>query len=545
MQKFMNIITFLTTIFLRRWALSMANTFISISRARNIHRHKLFSPASIVVSVLLALTAVSAHSQNLRIMPMGDSITEGIGVPNGNSYRAPLYDQLINEVSQLDYVGNSRDGNFSDLENEGHSGWRIDQIASIATGVVVQYRPNLVLLHIGTNDINGNFQVDTAPARLAALIDQIFAAAPNSTILVAAIIRAGSDSTTARMATFNNQTRFTVESRANQGKHIALVDMGSVTVADLADGLHPNENGYRKMADAWHGAIKQVIAKGWIGEPDSMGPANGSYVLHPAHAQGQALDDYAGDLRDNSPIDIWQTNNTAAQSWTISNANVAPSGYYNIALSLGNYCLTASGTNRGAAVTLLPCNGSKSQAWRATPKNGGYTWNPANNNGLCLDVNGWGTTNGTGVGVWTCSAGDNQRWILNRTGSGGFTKQIEAESYTSMVGVLTEATSDAGGGQNVGWIDVNDFMVYANTNFPSSGSYKVEYRVASPGGATLSLDLNAGSIQLGQVTIPATGGWQSWVTVSNTVNINAGTYSLGIFAPKGGWNINWIKFTKI
>ena len=84
-----------------------------------------------------------------------------------------------------------------------------------------------------------------------------------------------------------------------------------------------------------------------------------------------------------------------------------------------------------------------------------------------------------------------------------------------------------------------------SVTFPSSGSYRVEYRVASPSGSTVSLDLNAGSIQLGQVAIPATGGWQNWTTVSQTVNINAGTYNVGVFAPAGGWNLNWVKFTKL
>ena len=126
-----------------------------------------------------------------------------------------------------------------------------------------------------------------------------------------------------------------------------------------------------------------------------------------------------------------------------------------------------------------------------------------------------------------------------------FIKQIEAESYTSMNGVQLETTADTGGGQNVGWIDANDWMAYANINFPTTGNYKVEYRVASPSGATLSLDLNAGAIQLGQLTIPATGGWQTWMTISHTVSITAGTYAVGVFAPTGGWNINWIKFTKL
>ena len=58
------------------------------------------------------------------------------------------------------------------------------------------------------------------------------------------------------------------------------------------------------------------------------------------------------------------------------------------------------------------------------------------------------------------------------------------------------------------------------------------------------MDLNAGSIQLGAANIPATGGWQNWTTISQTINVNAGTYNVGIFAQAGGWNINWFSITK-
>lgn len=122
---------------------------------------------------------------------------------------------------------------------------------------------------------------------------------------------------------------------------------------------------------------------------------------------------------------------------------------------------------------------------------------------------------------------------------------IQAENYSNMLGVQTEACTDAGGGQNVAYIDAGDWMAYNNINFPTSGQYLVEYRVASlSGGGTLSLDLNAGSIQLGSRTVPSTGGWQNWTTVSHTVNVNAGTYNVGVFAQAGGWNLNWIRITK-
>jgi hypothetical protein len=126
-----------------------------------------------------------------------------------------------------------------------------------------------------------------------------------------------------------------------------------------------------------------------------------------------------------------------------------------------------------------------------------------------------------------------------------FSQTIQAESYNGMLGVQVEATTDAGGGSNVGWIDTGDWMAYNNINVPATGSYLLEYRVASPTGGRLPHDLNAGAVVLGSVNIPATGGWQSWQTVSQTVTINAGTYNFGIFAQTGGWNINWWRMTRL
>ncbi len=104
-----------------------------------------------------------------------------------------------------------------------------------------------------------------------------------------------------------------------------------------------------------------------------------------------------------------------------------------------------------------------------------------------------------------------------------------------------ETTTDSGGGYNVGWIETNEWLVYGGLSIPASGSYIVRIRVASPSGATAAVDLNGGSIPLGDFAIPATGGWQNWATVTRTLNINAGTYNLGVFAKTSGWNFNWIE----
>jgi len=65
-----------------------------------------------------------------------------------------------------------------------------------------------------------------------------------------------------------------------------------------------------------------------------------------------------------------------------------------------------------------------------------------------------------------------------------------------------EATTDSGGGFNVGWIEPNEWLVYGGLSIPTSGSYTIRMRVASPSGATAAVDLNGGSIQLGDFAIP-------------------------------------------
>jgi len=126
-----------------------------------------------------------------------------------------------------------------------------------------------------------------------------------------------------------------------------------------------------------------------------------------------------------------------------------------------------------------------------------------------------------------------------------FRLTTQAEEYSYQSGVYTQSTSDQGGGENVGWISSGDWMAYQSITIPESDTYNVEYRIASPNGnAKLSLDLNAGSIQLGTLDIPNTGGWQNWETISHEVTIKAGTYNVGIFAPVGGWNINWWRISR-
>jgi dienelactone hydrolase len=108
------------------------------------------------------------------------------------------------------------------------------------------------------------------------------------------------------------------------------------------------------------------------------------------------------------------------------------------------------------------------------------------------------------------------------------TSRIEAENYTSMSGVVKENTSDAGGGQDVGYIDYGDWMDYS-VNVSTAGTYSVNLRVASPSGGQLQIKSSNGSV-LGTVNIPNTGGWQNWQTVSANISLSAGTQSVRIYS---------------
>ncbi|TGE27504.1 beta-1,3-glucanase family protein [Hymenobacter metallicola] len=156
--------------------------------------------------------------------------------------------------------------------------------------------------------------------------------------------------------------------------------------------------------------------------------------------------------------------------------------------------------------------------------------------------NGCLVNNPLGTGNWNDKA-TSLRVRAASTSTFSVTLQAEAASVNN--GMTVETCTDAGGGQNMGYVDAGDYLVWNGINFPTSGSYTIEYRVASGGsGGTISSDLNAGAIQLGNSAIPGTGGWQNWTTVSRTVTINAGTYNFGIYAQTGGWNINWVRISK-
>ena len=202
----------------------------------------------------------------LRIMPLGDSITRGSLSTNTNGYRGPLQKKL--NTINWDFIGTLADGTMKDPSHQGHSGKMISDIASYSLESVGA-RPNLILLHAGTNDVDLQRDIENAPDRLAALVDQLLKRCPDATVLVAQIIGSKSADLQARIDRFNDAVAALINSRAKSGKHVALVDMSRILdpSKDLADNKHPNDSGYAKMAEAWFAAIEKAEEKEWFGDP--------------------------------------------------------------------------------------------------------------------------------------------------------------------------------------------------------------------------------------------------------------------------------------
>lgn len=114
---------------------------------------------------------------------------------------------------------------------------------------------------------------------------------------------------------------------------------------------------------------------------------------------------------------------------------------------------------------------------------------------------------------------------------------IQAKGFDVMEGVQTEACAE--GGQNIAYIDAGDWLSYANISIPYSGNYTIYYRVASKTSiGTINLEKDDGTTFLGSVSVPNTGDWQSWTTISHDVDLMQGTYYLGLGFPEGGFNLN-------
>lgn len=239
------------------------------------------------------LPTVRILPPNLKIMPLGDSIT--CGYPGTNAgYRGPLYDLLKPLASNFVFLGSSTNAwsvttlPLGQWHNEGHGsygsediftnldgfndtvfrkyggkdrdprgGHWLDGIADGANARPAVY-PDVILLMVGANDRD---HTNGAPERLDRLVAKLVTLRTNAYLIIARIPPETDSAAHRAFVTNYNQWLDTIVAKYTGTGHVSSVDLNTgFPVNGLSqDGVHPSDVGYNFMASLWCEAILAAV----------------------------------------------------------------------------------------------------------------------------------------------------------------------------------------------------------------------------------------------------------------------------------------------
>lgn len=251
-----------------------------------------YSDVSFVVLGAMLLSALSAcgsddarapvpspttAERTARIMSLGDSITESSkGQP---TYRYYLWKLAHARGYRIDLVGSKYgaaggpplNSDF-DMDHEGHSGWRADQILTQIAKWSTDARPDFVLIHLGHNDLCQGQSVESTVEELSRIVDALQVAHSHVVILLAQVI-ASAVPCLSQIPVFNAQLPALAAAKTRPSSPVVIVnqhtnfDPHTMTY----DGVHPNPAGESHMADRWMTALSPFL-DGFFSNPQ---PVNG------------------------------------------------------------------------------------------------------------------------------------------------------------------------------------------------------------------------------------------------------------------------------
>lgn len=226
-----------------------------------------------------ATPAPLANGIPLRVMFLGASVTRG-DVSVGNlGFRSPLRDQLAALGNPINFVGSQRLGAFKDNDLEAFKGNRIDQIHEHSTHIVPQTKPNVFVLHVGSNDCLQKFDTVNAGKRMRDLINYLLKISPRATVVMSTLLTNTVPSKEPCILDINIQIRKLASALQREGRPVVLAEMHCeqglpdrpLPMDISADGTHPFDHGYALMADIFFEAFLEADKRGFFKTPEENG----------------------------------------------------------------------------------------------------------------------------------------------------------------------------------------------------------------------------------------------------------------------------------
>lgn len=223
-----------------------------------------------------AHAAILTKGEAVKIMPVGDSITEGKYTQGG--YRKPLLQLLRDNGYSVTFVGKEDNGDpanatgFSQgMDNPNHEGYGSARIGMLLNGgttekhtalpiktTLANNNPDVVLIMLGTNDIFGVTATAKMEQAMEKLVSTIFEQSPNITVVLANIPPiAKVPALDAEVDAYNAVLPGIVAKEKALNHKIEFADIRSVFgLSDLGkDKVHPSADGYNKIAAVWYSVL--------------------------------------------------------------------------------------------------------------------------------------------------------------------------------------------------------------------------------------------------------------------------------------------------
>jgi lysophospholipase L1-like esterase len=212
-----------------------------------------------IFSLLLicAMHAATPADAVWRLMPIGDSITEG-GSTFAN-YRPLLAEKLRAAGFVFAFVGTR---GAPPLLHEGYGGKTTEFIAHTVPAHFAKSPADIILLHAGHNHFSEEKPILSIVAATERLIGAVRMINPHVIVLVAQVIPSAKLPKYAYIPELNLALAKLVSRLHSNAQPVILVDQATHfdwKTDTIADRVHPNAAGAAKMAEVWSTALQPFL----------------------------------------------------------------------------------------------------------------------------------------------------------------------------------------------------------------------------------------------------------------------------------------------